>query len=260
MQVNTAMELCCKSVGVTEMNKGLVKIGNVVLVSISLVVTGCAQIASNSVTPAKDKTYGKLEASQRQQAMNSEDYSAANPDARSQPQHTTPAGAKTVDCGSLADERRNIYFKSPGEPSEKLITIKVGASGYGAPPKNYYPEGQRRLMTIRASKIDAFRALAEVVGGLHVWGGSAIGDMVIERDRYRVFIDSFVRGAHVVSVEAMEDNTYKTTVEMEVDQRFLNHVMTFINPAADRYCYEQEADGSRKYFGYSTAPSFYYSE
>jgi hypothetical protein len=113
---------------------------------------------------------------------------------------------------------------------------------------------------MRASKIDAYRALAEIVGGLHVWGGSAIGDMVIERDRYRVFIDSFVRGAHVMSVEAMEDDTYKTIVEMEVDQRFLNHVMTFINPATDRYCFEQEADGSMKYFGYSVAPSFYYSE
>jgi hypothetical protein len=254
------MELCSNSVGVIEMNKGLVKIGYVLLLSISLGVLGCAQIASNSVAPAKDKKYGKQEASQRQQAMNAQDNSEANPAAHSKTQHTMPAGAKTVDCAALADERRNIYFKSPGEPSEKLTTIKVGATGYGAPPKNYYPEGQRRLMTIRASKIDAYRALAEVVGGLHVWGGSSIGDMVIERDRYRVFIDSFVRGAHVISVEAMEDNTYKTIVEMEVDQRFLNHVMTFINPAADRYCYEQEADGSRKYFGYSTAPSFYYSE
>jgi hypothetical protein len=179
---------------------------------------------------------------------------------QAQPGAATHVGGNSVDCATLADARGNVYFRSPGDPKEKLTTVKVGATGYGAPPKNYYPEGQRRLMTMRASKIDAYRALAEIVGGLHVWGGSAIGDMVIERDRYRVFIDSFVRGAHVMSVEAMEDDTYKTIVEMELDQRFLNHVMTFINPATDRYCYEQEADGSMKYFGYSVAPSFYYSE
>jgi hypothetical protein len=237
------------------MKRLIVNIFHVVICGACLSALGCAHIANNSVTPEGEKKYGKQEVSQRQQTnqSKSENVTAATQD-------SMPASMKHVDCTTLADNRGNIYFKSPGEPTEKLTTIKVGATGYGAPPKNYYPEGQRRLMTIRASKIDAYRSLAEIVGGLHVWGGSAIGDMVIERDRYRVFIDSFVRGAHVVSVEAMEDSTYKTIVEMEVDQRFLNHVMTFINPAADRYCYEQEADGSRKYFGYSTAPSFYYSE
>ena len=235
------------------MNWLMVKINNSLVVIVCMAALGCAEIASNSVKQ-EDKTYGKQEASQRQQVTQSQEPRGTATGSNSQ------AGAPSVDCATLADERRNIYFKSPGDPSEKLTTVKVGATGYGAPPKNYYPEGQKRLMTMRASKIDAYRALAEIVGGLHVWGGSAIGDMVIERDRYRVFIDSFVRGAHVVSVEAMEDNTYKTIVEMEVDQRFLNHVMTFINPATDRYCYEQEADGSMKYFGYSVAPSFYYSE
>jgi hypothetical protein len=231
------------------MKRLIVKFIKTMVVSVCITVSGCAEIASNSVTPETDKKFGKQEALQRQQLAQSQ-----APD-----RMASPAG-NSVDCATLADERRNLYFKSPGDSNEKLTTIKVGATGYGAPPKNYYPEGQRRLMTMRASKIDAYRALAEIVGGLHVWGGSAIGDMVMERDRYRVFIDSFVRGAHVVSVDALEDSTYKTIVEMEVDQRFLNHVMTFINPAADRYCYEQEADGSMKYFGYSVAPSFYYSE
>ena len=248
------MELFQDLVWSAEMKNLKVSIGWLLLVSMWGVAAGCAQIASNSVTPEAEKKYGKQEASARQPANQTQ---ASNGTANASAQSPM---AVNVDCATLSDERRNIYFKSPGEPSEKLTTVKVGATGYGAPPKNYYPEGQRRLMTMRASKIDAYRALAEVVGGLHVWGGSSIGDMVIERDRYRVFIDSFVRGAHVMSVEAMEDNTYKTVVEMEVDQRFLNHVMTFINPAADRYCYEQAEDGSMKYFGYSVAPSFYYSE
>jgi hypothetical protein len=236
----------------------MVKIGNVTVVTLCMMALGCAHIANNNVTPDDEKKYGKQEALERNQATSSQ--GASNSTTSPGQSQSMIASPNRIDCAALADERRNIYFKSPGDSSEKLTTIKVGATGYGAPPKNYYPEGQRRLMTIRASKVDAYRALAEIVGGLHVWGGSAIGDMVIERDRYRVFIDSFVRGAHVVSVDVMEDDTYKTVVEMEVDQRFLNHVMTFINPAADRYCYEQEADGSMKYFGYSDAPSFYYSE
>lgn len=249
-----------------EMRRLTVNTG-VFFVSLSVTLLGCTPIARNSIDfPANgEKKYGRQEISQRQASMSQSPPSAAPAtsanvaSATENNQATNNASAK-VNCAALSSDRRNIYFKSASDSNEKLTTVKVGATGYGAPPKNYYPEGQRRLMTMRASKLDAYRALAEIVGGLHVWGGSAIADMVIERDRYRMFVDSFVRGAHVVSVEAMEDNTYKTIVEMEVDQRFLNHVMTFIDPAADRYCYEQEADGTTKYYGYTVAPSFYYSE
>lgn len=225
----------------------------VFFISLSLTLLGCAPIARNSVGTAANGQ-SSPEAGNPRAAQNSK--GAASPDKNSK----MTVSANKVDCSSLSPDRHTIYFKNPSDSNEKLAAVKVGATGYGAPPKNYFPEGQRRLMTMRASKLDAYRALAEIVGGLHVWGGSAIADMVIERDRYRMFVDSFVRGAHVVSVEAMEDNTYKTIVEMEVDQRFLNHVMTFIDPVADHYCYEQEADGSARYYGYTVAPSFYYSE
>jgi hypothetical protein len=207
----------------------------------------CARVANNSLEPAapsQEQLHGKRAMAQRQQAAAEQDEHKAKP---------------KVDCASLTQMRSQLYFKS-SISDDKAQTVKVGATGYGAPPKNYYPEGQRRLMTIRASKVDAYRALAEIVGGLHVWGGSAIGDMVIERDRFRTFIDSYVRGARIVSVEALDDDTYRTVVEMEVDQRFLHQVMTFIDPAAEKLCYEEHADGSKTQFGYSTAPSFYYSE
>ena len=241
---------------------------SVFFASLCITLLGCTQIAHNSVgTSANgEKKYGKQEISERRQGMvpsqaaNEPAIESSNPSSASDSSQMMKVSANKGDCSAFPAERRNVYFRSAAGADEKLTTVKVGATGYGAPPKNYYPEGQRRLMTMRASKLDAYRALAEIVGGLHVWGGSAIGDMVIERDRYRMFVDSFVRGAHVISVEALEDNTYKTIVEMEVDQRFLNHVMTFIDPAADRYCYEQEADGSMKYYGYTVAPSFYYSE
>ncbi|WP_455205706.1 LPP20 family lipoprotein [Kaarinaea lacus] len=224
----------------------------------ALSLIGCVPMANNSMEVeqqyTQDKAHGKKELSQRQQALGQ----SGQTQTVSQNQGTAPMQPK-IDCAKLGEGARDIYFKNQNT-EDKLATVKVGATGYGAPPKNYYPEGQRRLMTMRASKIDAYRALAEIVGGLHVWGGSAIGDMVVERDRYRTFVDSYVRGAHVVTVEPMEDGTYKTVVEMEVDQRFLFHVMTFINPATDKYCYEQQADGTLTHFGYSTAPNFYYSE
>lgn len=210
-------------------------------------------VNSASKNPLMGKTYNRTDA-----------VAVANDGA-------TQAGveAKTVaDKGAGDDCTKYLsgqtYYLQSSDGKEKVARVKVGATGYGAPPKNYYPEGQRRLMTIRASKIDAYRALAEVVGGLHIWGGSAIGDMVIERDRYHTFIDTYVRGARVITVAPMQDGTYKTEVEMDVDQAFLSRVMAFADPAVVSRCHDQwqrHNKGSYAYYGANgVAPNFYYSE
>lgn len=180
-----------------------------------------------------------------------------------QEEQSAPAANVSIDCARIRAERQKYYLKSL-ESDSKVEQVRVGATGYGAPPKSYYPEGQRRLMTIRAAKVDAYRALAEVVGGLHIWGGSAIGDMVVERDRYSVFVDAYVRGARVISVAPMEDGTYKTTVEMDVDQRFLSQVMAYIDPMISHECAEHDNKKEKDSVVYNdkegVASSFYYSE
>ena len=148
----------------------------------------------------------------------------------------------------------NTALASPAG-SSKVESIRVGATGYGAPPPKYYPENQRRLMAMRASKIDAYRALAESINGLHIWGGTTIGDMVVQRDRYRVFVDAYVRGARIVSMTANDDGNYETVVELMVDDAFLNKVIADpTNPPCT-------PNGAHVSFAPPESPStFYYSE
>lgn len=162
------------------------------------------------------------------------------------------------ECKERIRQTRKFFVDT--KSGEKATYVKVAATGYGAPPKNYYPEGQRRLMTIRASKIDAYRALAEIVGGVHVWGGTAISNMVLEKDRYRVFIDTYVRGARAVSVNEMKDDTYQTVVEMHVDQLFLSQVMAFVDPLLAQCLKGDETANLSIKAAQDTIPSFYYSE
>jgi len=123
----------------------------------------------------------------------------------------------------------------------KQESVKIRSTGYGAPPKAFFPEPQRRLMAMRASKIDGYRSLAERVNGIHIWGGTTIGDMVLEKDRYRIFLDTHIRGARVLSANPMEDGTYETVIELKVDQNFLHHALggtsqntqTFNHPCPD---------------------------
>jgi hypothetical protein len=166
----------------------------------------------------------------------------------------------SAECIRLIENNPQI-INQQGDNGQPVSTfVKVGATGYGAPPKNYFPAGQRRLMTIRASKVDAYRALTEVVGGLHVWGSTAIEDMVLEKDRYRTFIDTYVRGARIVSVVERKDGTYESMIEMSVDRRFLSQIMSFLDPMLAQ-CLKKNgglsfAQNSKTY----SSPSFYYSE
>lgn len=149
----------------------------------------------------------------------------------------------------------SYYYLTANNGSQKVAAVRVSGSGYGAPPKKYYPESQRRLMAMRASKIDAYRALAEIVDGVHIWGGTTIGDMVVQRDRYRVYMDTFVRGARIIEVSAHQDGSYETVVEVVIDQNLLNHVLPL-----KQACEGQFISAPVQYVGNSPAANFYYSE
>mgnify|MGYP000091252875 CR=1 FL=1 len=157
---------------------------------------------------------------------------------------------KPADCQSVA-----MNANTEQSSRKKIDPIHVGATGYGAPPPKYYPENQRRLLAMRASKIDAYRALAETVNGLRIRGGTTVGDMVVQQDRYRVFVDAYVRGARILSVTANDDGNYETTVELLVDENFLAKILT--QPTTPP-CGGEDAHIS---FAPPESPStFYYSE
>ena len=122
-----------------------------------------------------------------------------------------PQMQAATDCG-----RHQI--DNNGQPED---AVKIRVTGYGAPPKAFYPDPQRRLMAMRAAKIDAYRSLAERVTGIQIWGGTTIGDMVVEKDRFRVYIDTFITGARVIAENPLDDGTFETIVELTVGQPFL---------------------------------------
>jgi len=140
-------------------------------------------------------------------------------DLRSFPTAPAPARAMKVagqqDCGKH-------QINNNGAPED---AVKIRVTGYGAPPKSFYPDPQRRLMAMRAAKIDAYRSLAERVTGIQIWGGTTIGDMVVEKDRFRVYIDTYINGARVIAENPLDDGTFETIVELTVDQNFLSNTL-----------------------------------
>jgi hypothetical protein len=99
--------------------------------------------------------------------------------------------------------------------------VKITAVGYGAASANDgYTPGQKKLMAMRASKLDAYRALAEQVQGVRVNGNSTVATMIAQNDSFRVYLDAYLRGAQLITVTAMPDGNYETTMELTLDERF----------------------------------------
>lgn len=90
------------------------------------------------------------------------------------------------------------------------------ATGYAViSVQNHKLPAQQRLMAIRASKLDAYRALTEQVYGQHLDASTTVADMVVMNDTFRTRVEGVVYGAVLVSITPVGDDTYETTLSLD---------------------------------------------
>ena len=103
--------------------------------------------------------------------------------------------------------------------TEKRETLV--ATGYAVISiQNHRNSSQQRLLAIRASKLDAYRALTEQVYGQQLDANTTIADMTVMSDTFRARVEDVVYGAVLVSITPVGDDTYETTLSL--DRRIVN--------------------------------------
>ena len=113
-------------------------------------------------------------------------------------------------------------------PVQKPELLKISGIGYGAESTFApYTPGQRRLMAIRASKLDAYRALAEQLYGIKIDSNTSVSTLTAKNDSFRARVNAVVRGARVVSVTPMADHNYETVLEVYVDKKFFEEAFVY---------------------------------
>ncbi|OOV88470.1 LPP20 family lipoprotein [Oceanospirillum linum] len=134
------------------------------------------------------------------------------------------AGCAPMNQHAMNNQNNNdyvVYQQVEHTYSPKVEPIIVRVTGYGAYKENpRLSQGQNQLMAMRASKLDAYRAIAERVYGTRVSGGSNVEAMVLRDDRFRTYVDSVIRGAKVVSTYELAHNNYETTMELVLEPTF----------------------------------------
>jgi hypothetical protein len=90
------------------------------------------------------------------------------------------------------------------------------ATGYAViSVQNHRLPAQQRLLAIRASKLDAYRALTEQVYGQYLDATTTVADMVVQSDSFRARVEGVIYGATLVSITPVGDDTYETTLALD---------------------------------------------
>ncbi|MDV6316994.1 LPP20 family lipoprotein [Idiomarina sp. HP20-50] len=73
------------------------------------------------------------------------------------------------------------------------------------------------LNAMRASKLAAYRELAEQVYGQRIAGGSSVEDWVLKQDSFQASVDGVIRGAEVVKTYTVGDY-YATELRLDFEK------------------------------------------
>jgi hypothetical protein len=136
--------------------------------------------------------------------------------------------------------------KAPPTPLFELLPHKtLSAIGYGTVEKSdRYSRSQIKLMAMRASKMDAYRSLAEQLNGIQLRGQTAVENMEVTHESYQVYLNAYLRGARVKRTSAIGsdpyagDDTFETVVELDLTPRFyecINGSSELINQCLQQY-------------------------
>jgi|GEM_PF-151551 len=92
----------------------------------------------------------------------------------------------------------------------------ITATGYAVVSiQNHKTAAQKRLLAIRASKLDAYRSLTEQVYGQHLDATTTIADMTVMSDTFRTRVEGVIYGAVLVSITPAGEDTYETTMSLD---------------------------------------------
>lgn len=121
---------------------------------------------------------------------------------------------------SAADNKPATMITPMTEKRETLV-----ATGYAVISiQNHRNPAQQRLLAIRASKLDAYRALTEQVYGQQLDASTTVADMTVMSDTFRARVEGVIFGAVLVSITPVGDDTYETT--MSLDRGVVNDLRT----------------------------------
>ncbi|MFM8466610.1 MAG: LPP20 family lipoprotein [Oxalobacteraceae bacterium] len=191
------------------------KMSKCTMVSLVALISACQTIPSVAVA---DNASAKAEAKPVESVKPAEPKAPAVEMAKAEPKVESKATAEPVSMITPMMERQQT----------------IRATGYAViTTQSHKNPAQQRLMAIRASKLDAYRALTEQVYGQQLDATTTVAEMIVTSDTFRTRVQGIIYGAVLESITPIGDDTYETTLSL--DGRVVNDLrVLYLNQLAAR--------------------------
>lgn len=125
------------------------------------------------------------------------------------------------------------------------------ASGYGEVEDRARASFSQHWQSAgQASKLNAYRGLADQLYYEPLGEGKTVGSQVVSHEVYRVYLDTYLRQARATDYRAVQDNL-KTTLELKLTPRFYQCMSGDVVRA--RQCIDEDDKLAFTRLGYKTA-------
>jgi outer membrane protein FlgP len=137
---------------------------------------------------------------------------ALPPDA--QPQ--TRMLAEVKDQLDALDQGTAAHGTLPAHPAPMAASLTGrGFSQVAGQPGHTLNE--KRLMAIKAARLEALRDLTEQIHGIRISADSLLRDAVMRNDTLAAHVEGTLRGARTLSIEPRGEDGYAVTMELDAD-------------------------------------------
>ena len=124
-------------------------------------------------------------------------------------------------CTSLFD--KHVEWETV-EPTEYPVLSAVGYAPIDSQHGN--TDSEKNIMAMKASKLDAYRELAEQVYGQRINGKQSLANMVLNNAELQASVEGVIRGAKVVKAYPVGEDTYATELELDMEQVYNIYLST----------------------------------
>ena len=124
------------------------------------------------------------------------------------------ATARTMALAATKDMLDTGHPGSIAAPAHAALTGRGFAQVAGQPG---HTVNERRLLAMRAARLDALRDLVEQVHGIRITSSSLLREAVLRNDELAAQVEGTLRGARTVSIEPKGDDGYSVVMELDAD-------------------------------------------
>lgn len=124
------------------------------------------------------------------------------------------APAASAPTPQMAEAAEAAAMQQAAEPMPVLI---VGL-GYAQIARQQGGSlNQKRLLALRAARMDALRDLTEQVHGIHITASTTISDLVVQDDHLQALVQGTIRGARTVRITPKGTDGYEVELALDAD-------------------------------------------